>query len=203
MIKTGFISWSSSGKLADSKLVSSTSLWVFFAPLVFKFLEVSYVDALGFFNFYNIFLLYLGGLSFFLASVVHVVFCPPFLKRFSSYSEYSDMGMGVENIDKYTSNLCNKASPLLMSIFEKNVDKALPSDIDNDEVYTVTIGQEPLNFTFKKKDLSVVFWCFYDYLDNEGFLSRLLCSMFYLFGFLSLLAVLVINFKTVIGFFLA
>lgn len=203
MIKKIVISWSSSKQLANSKLISSTSIWVFFAPLVFKFLEVSYIDALGFFNFYNIFLLYLGGLSFFLASVVHVIFCPPFLKKFNSYSEYINMGMGVENIDKYTSDLCDKASPLLMSIFEKNVDRASPLDIDADEVHTVTIGQEPLNFTFKKKDLSVVFWCFYDYLDNKGFLSRLLCSIFYLFGFLSLLAVLVINFKTVIGFFLA
>lgn len=196
--------WSLIKGLSNTKLVASTSLWVFLSPIIVK-LGVNDGFLLGdvVFSGYSIYFLYFSAVSFFLGFFLYCLFCPPVVKEFESYAQFSDKGMTVDGLSSLVSQMGRSYSNSLFLVLEQKVGRATPEEIDGAVAETVSIGSEPKNFTFHRGRLNSVFWCVHDFSDGVGLIPWLFCLLFYVTGFLFLAILMGMNFFLVLEGFLS
>ena len=91
--------WRSLKAILDNRVVASTAVWIFLIPVLvsvtrqFPVLQIELP--------FNLFLIYFSALSFFLARMIYNIWCPDFLRRYSSPAEAIADGVSAQVVKQY------------------------------------------------------------------------------------------------------
>lgn len=91
--------WRSLKAILDNRVVASTAIWIFLIPVLvsatrqFPVLQIELP--------FNLFLIYFSALSFFLARMIYNIWCPDFLRRYSSPAEAIADGVSAQVVKEY------------------------------------------------------------------------------------------------------
>ena len=213
--------WTGLRALGTSSVLKSSYFWIFFVPLVAKFLhqiegpfrlhfagkDQSIALALPF----NWTLFYFASLSFAIASLMFSVFCPWLIKNFDTFSAYYESGCGALPLSTQIVKLRRVflASPeegeafkiTWNSLFQTSgVSDPLGFDIDqdfNDQhrfEFHVTRGL----LMVKRAEMGDLFYTTYSSFDRTFPLARSLACGSYAIGFTLMFVILVHNFIAVL-----
>jgi len=200
------INWHRLRGLSNQKIVVSTSMWVFIVPIIFKIpIEASFTQCSNIYCFnINFFILYFSGLSFFIGGVVFSIFCPRFIKDYSSFSDFINKGGSNVTLNSHVINIGKKRSKNLYDEIMKTIEHPSRQDIDNINkgVSYISLG---LGKQDKKSDndkiciyftreINVIFTKIYDMYINVNPLILYISTFFYTLGFIGLLYMFVRNF---------
>ncbi len=193
-------SWCVFKQLADSKLIVSSSMWIFLVPVIAKLLDLTgdfflLPESVVIFPF-TLYFLYFSAIAFFLGYLVYVVFCPSFVKKLDGYNDFLDSGFKIHKINESISNVESNKAELLKRNIKCKIDPASSDAIE--KVFTLTIGREPLNFTFEKESMDVVFWLVYDHHLGSNWFAQAVCWFFFGLGYLMLSIIFFTNFYYVV-----
>jgi hypothetical protein len=176
--------WSSLAKIERIKIVQSMYLWLFIVPILAKTLaKLEDTANLNIFGYvFNIHLelpfswkiFYFSALCFAIANLVFVLRCYSLIKDHSSFADFLNQGKS----DRHLSSYAEEAGLKLID-FEYN-------------------RQYPEEFLLEGKHLKDPFWGLYERLDTARPSWKLLCSLFYLFGFILISIVFYQNFEVVL-----
>ena len=119
-IKNSRLGWSNLKSLGDSKFIKSFGLWFVLIPVFAKITETfpGVID-LGVFEPslkltwglpFSLKILYLASVLFTLANVIYLVFCPPIIKAYSSYSDFMHKDGSFEMIKQLFEPLLERSS---------------------------------------------------------------------------------------------
>lgn len=184
--------------LSNSRLIYSSSIWIFVVPAVAKFSgEIGglWVDE-NIFEFavpYSFYLLYFSAVAFFLGSVVYLVFCPEIIKKINSYSDFLQEGMTVCNLNESLKKVSEEKSKKLIEVLRKEAGSATPEEIDEFRVLTLSSGQRPITFSFEKEKISVVFWLIYRFHQEQRVAAQTICWLAFSIGIVLVFSILFLN----------
>lgn len=196
-------SWSAIKEFSNSRLVYSTSIWIFVVPALTKISSAANDYYSGSFTFVNLFshslyLVYFSAVSFFLGCMVYYAACPVVIKKFDSFSCFLKEGMSIININESLENLDEKESSELIDLVRKKVDPATVQEIDSARALTLCSGKVPACYSFEENKLKEIFWVIYGFNQSRRIWAQGLCWLFFAVGFFQLAALLFLNLYSVI-----
>lgn len=195
--------WTILKDLSNSRLVYSTSIWIFFVPAVLKISGATsdFFSSGEILVPYSFYLIYFSSVAFFIGSTLYVISCPFFVKKISSYSFFIEEGMSIININNALFKVDEEKSKKLIEVLRKEVGSASPEEIDDNKVLTLCSGIGPASFSFNENNLDKVFWIVYDFQQQQRLMAQLLCWFFYSIGFFLIALVFLMNFYSVAIYF--
>ena len=189
--------------ICTGKMIASTSIWIFIVPAVTKVFNLieSSTPVIGGVNLVapqNLIILYFSAIAFFLSSLIYTLFCPDLIKKYSSFTDYQSEGKNEVNLTYSLKHLNGKSSKQLFDKLEKNIERASPDDVNKSLDATISIGKQPLSFTFKKEYLSEVYWTIYEYFSGYSIYAQIISWVLLVIGFILLAFILFANLYLVV-----
>ncbi len=180
-----FTNWDKLRAIQNSKIISSTYVWLFVVPLVAKLLskinESIKITIDG--NLYEFVIelpfswevFFYSSLCFVIGNVIFLVLAPELIKDFKDYGEYTGSRRNIHHLSRY---MTEKYKLHLNNIRAKE----LESSKDYEDLKR-RIGFNDSSKNQNPKAEEDQFWSLYDYLNIEYRYFRYICTAFYAIGF--------------------
>ena len=190
--------WSIIQSISNSKMIASSTIWVFVVPMllhIYNFLTNNVCNNVLCFN-SSLYLLYFSGFLFFVGGFAFLLLCPKFLQDFSNYADFVNKGGNHLTVESYISDFNNNESSLLYSKLSDKIEENQDSDIDDEKVVGIKIGD--FTYIFKKEQIDEVFWVVHEYFQNKTKFMWL-SAIPYILGMICLLWIFYKNFIYVLN----
>jgi hypothetical protein len=162
-----FTHWNKLRSIQNSKIISSTYVWLFVVPLAAKFLsKINDSIKITFDgNVYEFILklpfswevFFYSSLCFVIGNVIFVVLAPELIKEFKDYGEYIGSKRNINHLTRYMPNKYKDKSEYL--------------------------ARQKQLAGIQNKDEENEFWKLYDFLNEEYTHFRYVCAFLYSLGF--------------------
>lgn len=197
------ITWGTLKQLSTGKLTSSTAIWIFIVPAIAKIsegLEGKVPDLISFTILapHSLILLYFSAIAFFLGSIIYIVRCPSFVKAVSSFNDFTQQGMSHFNLTESLRSVSDDSAKKLRAELKRIVPTPTNNEIDDNEVVSISAGNEEETFTFNRSSLPEVFWIIYSFQLDQRKPEQWLAMFLYFAGFCLLGYTLFANFCIVV-----
>jgi hypothetical protein len=180
-----FTNWDKLRTIQNSKIISSTYVWLFVVPLFAKLLSkinnsikitidgnlYEFVIELPFS--WEVF--FYSSLCFVIGNVIFLVLAPELIKDFKDYGEYTGSRRNIHHLSRY-----------MTEKYKLHLNNVRDKELENSKVYEELRRLSGSNGSSNKqapKTEEDQFWWLYDYLNTEYRYFRYICSAFYAIGF--------------------
>jgi hypothetical protein len=198
--------WSVIKSLSESKLSSSSAIWIFVVPAIAKI-----SDAFGTYNIDGInyqvvtplsfMLLYFSAILFFFGGLVYVLFCPDLIKNTKDYSDFKRKGMNELVLSSSLSKLGEDKANEIINDIKSKIDFSSVEKIDDRLIALIEAGTgKSIRSTVIDAERVVdAYWIIRAFHDKRYWFIQLISIFSYGAGSLILLFIVFSNLFTVIS----
>ncbi|GIU46350.1 hypothetical protein TUM4438_21950 [Shewanella sairae] len=196
--------WESIKTASLSKISAGSTIWIFLVPAIVK---ISNGIGIHVVNDYKLqivapqsfVLLYFSAMSFFLALMVYILFCPSLIKKTNSFDDFNSLGMNEYNLSSTISNLSANKSKELISDIKENLGMPSPEIIDKEEYKIIKVGKEGTPILIQSEKIPQAYWIVREFHNARLPLVQLISILLYITGILILIYILFSNLFLVIN----
>lgn len=169
------VTWSEISFLGKSKFIKSFSVWIIIVPILAKALHNANNIKLFYIEFnltlpFNLEIFYLCSLTFGLANILYLKYCPDIIKKYENPQDFLNKGGNIYILKQYQEIASNLKGEEVLNIFIKLDDKK-----------------------YYNRDICGYFSEIEKYFDSKYSKIRKLITLLYAFGILLVVYILIEN----------